>query len=136
MRLFLILGLTLALGACASTHHAEPEPAEEPVAEDPGPAPDLPGNWYAVEVVGDSTATADIEAGVLDIVLIIRPDRRVIYTGVDRAASDRAFSYGGEVVGNTIHLQGLSGTAEISFSGQHLHLTDPGGRVTVFEKGP
>ena len=93
------------------------------------------GRWHAVEVVGDAAATADLRRGQLTTTLVVNPTGHVILRGTDRREGRGAPSaFSGRIEGDRLRLGELPGEAEVALVGWRLHLVDPRGRRTVFER--
>ena len=93
------------------------------------------GRWHAVEVVGDADATADLRRGVLSTTLVVNPTGHVILRGPDRREGRGAPSaFSGRIEDDRLRLGDLPGEAEVAVVGRRLHLVDPRGRRTVFER--
>lgn len=145
------LAAALALAAGCMT----PEPASRPAHTEPAarpasparPAPastaadvrlggiSLVGTWAAVVVRGDAAATRDLERGLLEQTLIIRPGGHAILTGADRREGSGApLAFGGEVRGDRLAFAGMPGAGRLQVQGHRLLLHDPRGRTTEFAR--
>jgi len=121
--------LLLAL-ALAVTAHAQP--SADDVRID---GRSIVGVWEAVEVLGDWEASEDIRSGALTTVLRIEPGGAVRLRGTDwKRAQGRTVLLEGHIHDNRLRLTGLPGEAELQRLGPRLHLVDPRGRETVFER--
>ncbi len=94
------------------------------------------GTWYAVQVLKDAEATRDLEAGTMEMTLLVQPNGRSTLTGVDRREGSGRVSFTGIIEGNSISFDGMDGSGTLSMSGRRLILRDPTGRSTVYEQGP
>jgi hypothetical protein len=145
----LALGLVAALVGCVPPATTTPgrrptatptRPVERTIPErDLDPNQDvrlggisLVGTWAAISVVDDDDATNDLERGVLEQTLLIRPRGTVVLTGVDQRASGTRQSFGGQITGNILTFQSLPGAARLTVQGRRLQLLDPRGRTTVY----
>lgn len=94
------------------------------------------GAWHALEVVGDETATRDLQDGTMKMSLLVHPNGRVALAGIDnREGSGRNVRFDGRIDGNQLELEGLDGNATLFMSGRRLILRDPRGRSTVYIRG-
>lgn len=93
------------------------------------------GTWYAVEVLEDTDATRDLDAGAMEMTLLVQPNGRSTLTGFDRRQGSGLVSFTGIIEGNRISFDGMDGQGTLSLSGRRLILEDPRGRSTVYEQG-
>lgn len=93
------------------------------------------GRWTAVEVLGDWDATVDVRRGALTTVLTVAPTGQVWLHGTDwERAPGQTQVFEGRIRGDRLRLDGRPGEAELQLLGPRLHLVDPTGRETVFER--
>ena len=134
MRTLLLLSFVLASGASAQA--LDPLGSPSPLLSHRDVLVDgtsAVGRWVAVEVLGDRTASGDLERSRLTKVLVINPTGRATLRGWDRRLNGgRPEAFIGRVYGNELRLDDLPGMARLQLQRQRLYLTDPGGTTTVY----
>ena len=139
MRRAVLSVVLLAAAGCAAPRAPAPPPPG--VGEDPEvtlrgdvmvDGRSILGAWYAVEVVGDATATRDLESGTMEQTLIVSSNGRAILTGIDRREGGDPVAFTGQVRGSSIRFAAMEGAGTLLMSGRRLVLRDPNGRSTVF----
>ncbi len=151
MYIFRLLPLVLALllVGCSQTRQipspgsaSTPAPTPSPTEEGGSAMRDVMiegvsilGTWYAVEVLEDTDATRDLDAGAMEMTLLVQPNGRSTLTGFDRRQGSGLVSFTGIIEGNRISFDGMDGQGTLSLSGRRLILEDPRGRSTVYEQG-
>lgn len=97
----------------------------------------LVGRWLALEVRGDSAATADLARGRLEMILVVHPGGRALLRGRDHAQdAGRPAQFIGRVDGGSLRLDDLPGEARLRAEGRRLVVTDPRGTETVYLRWP
>ena len=90
------------------------------------------GGWYAVEVLDDPAATRDLEAGTLEMTLLVGPNGRATLTGHDRREGEGPVTFSGRITDNKIAFEGMEGAGTLLLNGRRLILRDPRGRSTAY----